>query len=251
MPMHHIDVRTVAVESAPAPVWQALSALLNDAERAQAKRFVFTRHQREYVAAHALKRHMLSAGSATAPQVLTFATDPGGKPRLSQPGGPWFNLSHAERLVACAVSKTVEMIGIDVEPLGRKVSLDLARTHFAAAELRWLDLLPASERLLGFLRIWTLKEAFIKATGNGLAQPLQDFAFGFDPPDLTFLDPALGEARAWRFEQHVIGGTHLLAIAWRCEAVEASVAIREMPLAALLADASAWLGPLRVASWTT
>jgi 4'-phosphopantetheinyl transferase len=233
-----VTVWTVALDAAPGLPWRRVAVLLDDTERARAARFAFERHRCAFVVAHALKRLMLSAIGGVAPQLWTFDTEPGGKPRVSSHAGPQFNLSHTDRFVACGVSDELEL-GVDVEAINCAAPLELARTYFASEERRWIDGRPASEQSLGFLRVWTLKEAFVKALGRGLAQPLQDFSFGFDPIRVTFHDPALGDTRAWRFEQREIGG-HLLALAWRNGAQEACFTVREMRLETLLAEALIW-----------
>jgi 4'-phosphopantetheinyl transferase len=149
--------------------------------------------------------------------------------------GPHFNLSHTDGLVACAVSNELEL-GIDVEPVNRKAPLELAKEHFAPAEQDWIASLPEPEQAFGFWRVWTLKEAFIKATGRGLGQPLQDISFGFEPLRVVFRDRALGDCRAWRFEQRQVCGGYMLALAWRDAGREASVIIQEMQLRRLVAD---------------
>jgi 4'-phosphopantetheinyl transferase len=216
-------------------LWSRLGLLLDDVERGRAARFAFERHRREYVAAHASKRLMLTVVSGAAAHSWAFETAPSGKPRVGPLPGPHFNLSHSERLVACAVSKEVEL-GIDVEPINRRAPLEIAKTHFAPMEQSWIAALPRSEQALGFWRVWTLKEAFIKATGRGLAQPLQHFSFMLDPLGVIFHDRALGDSQAWHFEQRLVGSGHLLALAWRDAHHEASVDIREMQLEMLLAE---------------
>ncbi|HEV7448582.1 MAG TPA: hypothetical protein VGO18_38805, partial [Steroidobacteraceae bacterium] len=67
MQMPRILVWTVAVREAPEPLWLRLGAMLDEVERARAARFAFERHRREFVAAHALKRLLLSVLSHTAP----------------------------------------------------------------------------------------------------------------------------------------------------------------------------------------
>lgn len=234
MGTHCITVWTVAVDAAPEELWPSLHALLDDSERARAARFSFERHRRQHVAAHALKRLMLSALRPAPPWTWTFEAAPGGKPRLGPVPGPYFNLSHCEGLVACGVSPDLEL-GVDVERVSRDPPLELGRSHFAPEEERWLNSLPKAARPVGFFRLWTLKEAFIKATGRGLTQPLQEFAFAFDPLHVYFRNPVLGDARVWHFEQRLIGSEHLLALAWRGDSQEASVVIKEVRFEALLA----------------
>lgn len=211
-----ITVWTAALDAIPEACWPRFASLLDAGERERAARFLFERHRRQFVAAHALKRLMLSAAAgATGPADWTFEAGAHGKPKLTGKRGPHFNISHCEGLVACAVSETVE-IGVDVERLERPAPLELAGHYFAAAECTLLSALPQAQRPLGFFRLWTLKEAYIKATGLGLAQTLGDFAFSFEPLRVSFTDPALGDAAAWQFRQTTVGPeTHVLALAWR------------------------------------
>lgn len=236
--MPRILVWTVSLEEAPEPLWSQLGAMLDRVERDRALGFVFERHRRLHVAAHALKRVMLSVVSGAAPCSWAFETTSSGKPRVSALSGPHFNLSHSEGLVTCAVSNELEL-GIDVEPVGRNAPFEIAEIHFAPAEQRWIAALPRSEQALGFWRVWILKEAFIKATGRGLGQLLQDVSFSLDPLRVAFHDRALGDSRAWHFEQRVVGGGHMLALAWRHAGRDVSVDIREMKLEGLLAEALA------------
>lgn len=233
---HRIAAWTVALATIPEALWPRLLDLLDTAERDRAARFVFERHRRQHIAAHALKRLMLAAMGGAPPRSWTFEAPSGGKPKVGPGPGPHFNISHCDGLVACAISDDLEL-GVDVEPVARKAPLDLAQTYFAPEEVRWLTGLPPSGQPFGFFRLWTLKEAYIKATGLGLAQPLHDFAFAFDPLRVLFHDPALGDPRAWRFEQRQVG-EHLLALAWRGDGRERSVAYREVALETLLSEMS-------------
>jgi len=213
---NRITVWTAVPDAVPEASWPRFAGLLDAGERARAARFLFERHRRQFVAAHALKRLMLSAAAgAPGPAEWTFEGGVHGKPKVSGAPGPHFNISHCEGLVACAVSHAVE-IGVDVERLERPAPLELAGHYFAAAECTMLSAMPEAQRPLGFFRLWTLKEAYIKATGLGLAQTLGDFAFSFEPLRVSFADPALGDAAAWQFRQTTIGPeTHVLALAWR------------------------------------
>ena len=225
---------TVAVDAIPEAIWPRLTALLDAAEQERAARFRFDPDRRQYQAAHALKRLMLTAAAkgAVAPQAWAFAAGAHGKPRVAPDDEPRFNLSHCDGLVACAVSRSTE-IGLDVENTGRRPALELARAYFAPAEQAWLQRLAPAAQLHGFFQLWTLKEAFIKATGKGLAQPLDAFSFAFDPLRIAFHDPALGDPAAWRFTQCAVGAQHQLALAWRSD-VGTAAEIRTVQLETML-----------------
>lgn len=235
MPTEVINVWMSTVSAIPEALWPRIVDILDRTERECAGRFFAERHRREYQAAHALKRLMLTAavGGAVAPSAWTFEVTAYGKPRVASGRGPYFNLSHSDGLVACAVSPLIE-IGLDVETLDRAAPLDIARMWFAPSEDRWLQGQPAAARQMGFFRLWTLKEAYIKATGLGLSQSLDTFAFSFDPVRVMFADPALGDPDAWRFEQCPVGGHHMLAVAWRAISRELSVEVVAVQLDVLL-----------------
>jgi len=237
-----IAVWTVALDTIPQALWPRLAGLLDAAERGRAERFRFGRDRRQYQAAHAVKRLMLTAadGDDVAPQAWAFEKGAHGKPRVARGAGPWFNLSHCDGLVTCAASQCVEL-GIDVENLARRAPLELAVTCFAPAEQNWLRSLPAPAQQTGFFRLWTLKEAYVKATGHGFAQPLDALAFGFDPLRVTFADQALGDPATWRFEQRQVGARYILALAWRTVAREVEVEVTPVRLEKLLNSGSVYL----------
>lgn len=245
---NQITVWTAQLDAFPEACWPRLPALLDAGERQRAARFVLERHQRQFVVAHALKRLMLSAVTpgAPGPANWTFEFGAQGKPKVSGAPGLHFNISHCDGLVACAVSHAVE-IGIDVECLQRVAPLELAASHFARAEHALLMGMSDQQRPLGFFRLWTLKEVYIKATGLGLAQTLRDFAIAFDPLRVSFADPGLGDATAWQFRQTIVGPeTHLVALAWR--GAPLTVEIAPAAIEALLAQAApsaAYWGSLR------
>jgi 4'-phosphopantetheinyl transferase len=170
---------------------------------------------------------MLCKAAGGAPQDWTFTAEPCGKPFVAGGQGPHFNLSHCDGLVACALSSDVPL-GVDVEPVDRRAPLDVAEYYFAPDERAWLFGLPEAERPRGFFRLWTMKEALIKATGKGVSQGLHAFAISFDPLRVTFPGPARAEPGKWRFVQETIGEGHLLGLAWR--GPKAAVTLRAVRL---------------------
>jgi 4'-phosphopantetheinyl transferase len=158
--------------------------LLSAEEKIRHARFMFDRDKRDFAVAHALVRRVLSLYSATPPREWRFAGSPNQKPRLAdeQAGEPplLFSLSHTHGVVACAVSRGLE-VGIDVESIDRIVdAADVARRFFAPSEIAMLDACTADEHSTRFVELWTLKEAYVKAIGRGLIVPLDQFSFSFD-----------------------------------------------------------------------
>jgi 4'-phosphopantetheinyl transferase len=189
-----------------APRDAAAHALLDDDERAREERFLFERDRRLYVAAHALLRTTLSRHAAVAPGAWRFSAEPSGRPVIVAPipvPPLGFSLTHCPGLVGCAVVAGRE-IGVDVEAI-RDVPHELAASVLAPAESAALAALPIGARAERFYALWTLKEAYVKARGTGLALPLPAIAFAIEPADgddVVRFEPApeLGDDPArWTF----------------------------------------------------
>jgi 4'-phosphopantetheinyl transferase superfamily len=86
-----------------------------------------------------------------------------------------FNISHTRGFVACAIAR--DEVGMDVEASDRPTDSILPTLSFAPEEARLVKSAPPERRACMFFRFWTLKEAFIKATCEGLMRPLDSFSF--------------------------------------------------------------------------
>jgi 4'-phosphopantetheinyl transferase len=167
------------------------AALLSSDEQARWQRFAMAADSRRFLLARALVRTVLGEYRGVAPKELEFSVDHWGKPHLlSMPEGEGplhFNLSHTHGMAVLAVSRQVS-VGVDVEDATRAVGAEaLTARYFAPEELRELKALPESERQGHFLRLWTLKEAYVKALGLGLRIPLDGFAFALRGREIAFL----------------------------------------------------------------
>jgi 4'-phosphopantetheinyl transferase len=192
-------------------------AVLSPEEQTRASRFVFARDRRDYTAAHALLRTSLSRYAAVAPRSWTFGEDSGGKPFVvAEPGAPplTFNLSHTQGLVACAIAAGAP-VGVDVESIERTVDERVARRFFSTEETSALvHCRPAARRTSRFFDLWTLKEAYIKAIGQGLSHPLNTIVFAIgDDGAITFLPPPEVDAASWSFRLFAPTAHHRLAVA--------------------------------------
>jgi 4'-phosphopantetheinyl transferase len=205
--------------SAPsADVMARWRTCLDPAEQAQADRFHFEEDRSTYTAAHWLVRNALAAVGGAPPAAWRFVIERKGKPRVDPAAGLpelRFNLSHTRDLVACVINLDTE-VGIDVETLDRKsADLAIAKRFFSATEFTLLRDTPPDRQHDTFFRLWTLKEAFIKATGEGMSRGLDSFSFTLDPVSISFRPQGTDEPTQWTFiEQRPTPG-HLLAIAAR------------------------------------
>lgn len=211
---------------------------LTRSERARRDRYRFERSRREFALGRALLREVLGERLGIAPRDVAFRISEGGKPELAGPGEgedeldidgiraagegaaegtPWiasaggaespslhFNLSHSHGLVLCAVS-SIGPVGIDVETIDpERASLDIARRYFSDRETAIFAALPERDRPVAFHRIWTLKEAYVKALGTGLRTPLADFRFPNalaeeEEPRIEFAEGVPQDPAEWRF----------------------------------------------------
>jgi 4'-phosphopantetheinyl transferase len=212
----------------------AYRTLLTEDEHERMARFVFERDRRAFLLTRALVRTTLSRYASVAPGDWRFIANVHGRPEiLDRPAEVpdlRFNISHTDGLIACAVTIGRE-VGVDVEHVGRRLLHDVAGRHFAPKEVSDLRALPAAEQDRAFFDYWTLKEAYIKARGFGLALPLGDFAFKLNPPrapEIAF-EPALEDDPAtWQFLQDWPTPTHRLALAVRRDGRDLPVRIREV-----------------------
>jgi 4'-phosphopantetheinyl transferase len=181
---------------------QACQLLLSEDERARWEAFKFDRHRREYLATHALARIALSYNHALRPEAWRFQMNAYGKPSADPESGLQFNLSNSPRLVVCLIGERAE-VGVDLEPRERAASIaEVGPRMFSARELKQLESLREDERPERCLQLWTLKEAYIKARGMGLALPLNNFSFLFGGSQgiRMALDSSVGdEPGRWRF----------------------------------------------------
>ena len=217
-----VSVRWLSLEAADAAHLSRWRDMLDDGELQRANSHYFARDRETFIAAHALTRAMLSAATGKPTSAWRYAEGEFGKPHLAPgcpAGGLRFNMSHTRGLAACAIGHCE--LGVDVESADRSTGLDIADSVFAPEEALLVKSAPPERQRSLFFRLWTLKEAFIKATGEGLRRPLDSFSFALDPIRIRFHpernrashpdDPA-----AWRFAECSPSRNNHLALAVRC-----------------------------------
>lgn len=178
-------------------------ASLSEEERQRASRFRQATTRNQHIVGRGMARILLAA-DRTSPQDIEFAFNAHGKPDVLAPPSAKrpFNIAHTDGLVLVATCEAGR-IGVDVERLARRTDCALARRYFAPPEVDYVMRQPNDEqRRLAFLRVWTLKESFVKALGKGLAIPLSDFTFEeieSAAPRIRMLRPDLEDGCNWHF----------------------------------------------------
>jgi 4'-phosphopantetheinyl transferase len=160
--------------------------LLNAEEIARADRFRFPHHRQYFIAGRAILRLILSSYLQIPAEKLIFSYQDYGKPYLAQ-NDLQFNVSHSHAYAVYAITP-VHRIGVDLEKVEDHYADGVANRCFSAWEYQQLACLSAPERVQGFYRIWSRKEALIKALGLGLSFPINSFSVPIDEPCIS---PAL------------------------------------------------------------
>lgn len=157
---------------------QSLVSELSLDERERANRFHFERDRRRFIVGRAGLRSILGLYLQTKPSALRFSYSRRGKPSLLLNEGEeplFFSLSHSHELVMYAFARK-GLLGVDVECIRSMGDMDaLARRFFSTSESEVVVSAAADEKQKVFFVIWTIKEAYVKATGEGLAG-LEDVA---------------------------------------------------------------------------
>jgi 4'-phosphopantetheinyl transferase len=202
-----------------------LAALLAPDEQARAKRYHFERDRSRFIMRRGFLRLLLGAYLDRDPASLQFSYGSNGKPAL-RPGSSvrplQFNLSHSNGLAVYALSRD-RPVGIDLEHVRSLPEVaQIAWQFFTPLERNWALSSPVEDRMERFFLIWTGKEAYLKATGEGLMRPSTEIEVFFDEREAM-------QIRAVHTDQLEIGR-------WRMEM------IRNIPgyLAAVVGEGQDW-----------
>lgn len=199
----------------PADLPPALLARLSEAERAKAAALRSEPERRRSVTAALLLRAAVAGYTGTPADRLAELPivrrcdecgGPHGRPRLTggtsggeRADGLELTVTHSGDRVGVGITTGVQ-IGLDVEPLANApVTEGMADIACTPAEGRWLSAHPAADYPAAFLRLWTAKEAVLKAFGTGLLKPLTEVEL--DPPTDggPFTGPVLAGVEAWLY----------------------------------------------------
>ncbi|MGE3164974.1 MAG: 4'-phosphopantetheinyl transferase superfamily protein [Planctomycetota bacterium] len=162
----------------------ALRCHLDAEECARADRFVVPTAAEQFVLGRVGLRRILGHFLQVAPRAVRLRYGVHGRPELAAPfdrAGLTFNLAHSHGMAICAVTHGGGL-GVDLERVRAEVATEaIARRYFATAEVAALLSVPERERARAFFRIWTRKEAYLKAVGTGIAGVLQSFEVNLEP----------------------------------------------------------------------
>lgn len=202
-----VSVWRVFLDAGPRQVSE-FTTILSASELAEAARLATPVHRNRFLVARGVRRAVLARYLKCPPDGLRFDRGPFGRPTVrGDTGRPLlrFNQSRSAHMALIAVTLQLD-VGIDIEQIRLDLAdPDVARRCFARSESRELLQLPGHLWPQGFFGCWTRKEAYLKATGQGLSYPLSAFEVTASPGQEAALvahrdDPK--EVNRWRMHTY-------------------------------------------------
>ncbi len=175
-------------------------------EKQRALRFRTPELQLRFKMSRAILRKILTLYlDYPVPQEIEFSINKYGKPYLSHnPKNIKFNLSHSGDLIIYGISKDFE-IGVDIEHIRQESIKEPLETYVLShSEKTIFDTLESNQKTTAFYRIWTSKEAFVKALGVGLSKNLTEFEVSFaefEKPKILSIDGAITQTNEWSLQR--------------------------------------------------
>ncbi|MEI6268804.1 MAG: 4'-phosphopantetheinyl transferase superfamily protein [Methylococcaceae bacterium] len=172
--------------------------VLDEAEQAQAQKFKSELLHKRYVEIHGRLRNRLAHQLNDSPEKISIKKAEQGKPYLADYPELAFNLSHSADRVLIAMSWNCQL-GVDIELCKPRINVSgLVNKCFAEEEIGYWNKLPETQKNQEFYRLWTRKEAFVKATGHGITLGLnQCVVYPENPTEFLRVPELCGKASAW------------------------------------------------------
>ena len=186
-------------------------------EKRRAERFRFDYLRHSFIITRGVLRCMLGRYLNLHPASIQFNYGSKGKPALASAVGIEFNETHSSGLAVFAFTIGCQ-IGIDIEQIRPLTEMQQIANHFfCSEEAAEIMLLPPNKRVRAFFCCWTRKEAYIKATGDGLSVPLDEFRVSLRPNEpARFIHLAHDEnaATAWSLHDLCLASNYAAALAY-------------------------------------
>jgi 4'-phosphopantetheinyl transferase len=203
----------------PSETVKRLEQVLNTEEIKRADRYRTELLRIRFVIGRGSLRTILGRYVAEAPEQLAFRYGERGKPALADRSSGLdiqFNTSNSNDIAVVAIALG-RQLGVDVEQVRPIENFDrIVAHHFSAQERSGFSRLSEDQRLEAFFRCWTRKEAYLKATGEGLSRALDSFDVSLAPgdsPKLLRVDGSPEELTRWEFQDLLVGRNYIGSIA--------------------------------------
>jgi 4'-phosphopantetheinyl transferase len=213
-----VHVWRATLDQTPAQIQSFRHNLAAD-EQARAERFHFERDCGHFIVARGVLRAILGGYLKRAPECLSFCYSSHGKPALageSDGAAIRFSVSHSHGVALYAVTRGRE-VGIDLERIRSDLAIaEIAGRFFSRQEVAMLQTLPTEAQREAFFHCWTRKEAYLKARGEGLSLPLDQFDVSLapgEPAAILGAQPDPSEASRWSLQELTPAPGYVAALA--------------------------------------
>jgi 4'-phosphopantetheinyl transferase len=223
-PLHERELHVWAVRlDDDAESCRGLATRLSADELERAGRFRLARDRHRFIVGRVGLRTLLGCYIGETPSAIRFRYGSHGRPELSEPSAVLrFNVAHSGDLATYAFGR-FDSVGIDVEYISSVGEIaPLARRFFTTREAGEVISAPEADKLHAFYRCWTRKEAYLKALGRGLAEPLDAFEVSVALHEAARLRHVAGDAREaeqWSMFAFEPAAGAVAAVAVRCRTV--------------------------------
>ena len=187
--------------------WSDYDTILSKNEKNKTHEFQHADDRLSFTKCRSILRSTLSKWLNCNPNEINIIHRENGKPYLEHSKVIEFNITHTKGLAAIAFSIDSE-VGIDVENLNREINLDqVAKKVFTTSEQSLINANNQNDKKKTFFRLWTSKESYLKATGQGLR---------IDPRKIS-VDPPIGNKKHGTLKcENDLNSHHLLLIELKC-----------------------------------
>ena len=198
---------------------QTLSTQLSDDEKIRANKLIKQSQRHTFISSHAAMRRILADKLDMSPDDIHYQLQEHGKPFIDNNMGLSFNLSHSHDYAILAVSAHCKL-GVDIEKIQpHRDLIAISERFFSKDEFEWLKSLPEDLLFTEFYQLWCHKEAFLKATGQGIQAGLQHISLS--QADLTHVKNVIDQNQQdWYLHRLNIEGNFRAALAVNCANVK-------------------------------
>ncbi|EOQ62164.1 hypothetical protein F935_02952 [Acinetobacter calcoaceticus ANC 3811] len=171
---------------------------------------------RLFLISRVLVKTVLADKLGISPYEIKLQLHPNGKPFVQGSKAVYFNLTHSADVIILAVTEEGE-IGVDIEQVDPEFEWRRVDSVLQLSEIEWIkekELTDSSSVYQRFFQIWTLKEAYIKCTGEGMSRHLKMFNFHILPEHIQFLDSTndAQKTEEYYFESYIYDSNFIFSI---------------------------------------
>ena len=199
----HVVVRIARVSESQDGA-RVVEPFLDERDRRRAERFHFPEDRARFLIGRALLRKIHGDFYSKTSGKIELAYTERGQPYIPQHENSHFSISHTHDLVALALT-TRSRVGIDVEYVQPKINLiELAERILSEKDFRAFQSLSEPEKQAAFFRVWTRKEAYLKARGEGISEELEKISVSFARDEVTQVSDEREESVALNWRLHTL-----------------------------------------------